>query len=108
MRKLTPPGTSLSFKVLQQGARGTLIDRNAPQIQAAARAAQATYGKAPVYVLEGGSIPVVNDFQDVLGKPIALLGFGLSSDNIHAPDEHFPVVCYEKGIEASIRFMSEL
>ncbi|MCL4504675.1 MAG: dipeptidase [Chloroflexi bacterium] len=108
MQALTPPGVSLSFKVLQEGTRGTLIDRDAPQIQAAARAAQATYGKAPIYVLEGGSIPVVNDFQDVLGKPIALLGFGLSSDNIHAPDEHYPVRCYEKGIEASIRFLTEL
>ncbi len=108
MQKLTPPGAKLSFRMLNEGARGTLIDRDAPQVQAAARAARATYGKPPVYTLEGGSIPVVNDFQDVLGKPIVLLGFGLSGDNIHAPDEHFAVACYEKGIEAAIRFMTEL
>jgi acetylornithine deacetylase/succinyl-diaminopimelate desuccinylase-like protein len=108
MQRLTPPGTTLSFKVFQAGARGTLIDRNAPQIRAAAHAAQATYGNAPVFVLEGGSLPVVNDFQSVLGKPIVLLGFGLPGDNIHAPDEHFTLSCYEQGIEAGIRLMAEL
>jgi acetylornithine deacetylase/succinyl-diaminopimelate desuccinylase-like protein len=108
MQSLTPAGTTLSFMALQDGAAGTLIDRHAPQVQAAVRAASATYGNPPVFTLEGGSIPVVNDFQRVLGKPIVLLGFGLPGDNVHAPDEHFTLECYEKGIEASIRFMSEL
>jgi acetylornithine deacetylase/succinyl-diaminopimelate desuccinylase-like protein len=108
MRQLTPPGTTLTFRLLQEGTRGTLIDRHAPQMQAAERAAQATYGKPPIFTLEGGSIPVVNDFQDVLGKPIILLGYGLPGDNLHAPDEHYAITCYEKGIEASIRFLVEL
>ncbi len=108
MQSLAPAGTTLSFSMLQDGAPGTLIDRSAPQVQAAARAASATYGNPPVFTLEGGSIPVVNDFQRVLGKPIVLLGFGLPGDNVHAPDEHFTLECYEKGIEASIRFMNEL
>jgi acetylornithine deacetylase/succinyl-diaminopimelate desuccinylase-like protein len=51
---------------------------------------------------------VVNDFQDVLGKPIVLLGFGLPGDNLHAPNEHFALSCYEKGIEASVRLMAEV
>jgi acetylornithine deacetylase/succinyl-diaminopimelate desuccinylase-like protein len=108
MRELTPPATTLSFSILQDGAPGTLIDRGAPQMQAAARAAQATYGHAPVFTLEGGSIPVVNDFQHMLGKPVILLGLGLPSDNLHAPDEHYPLICYEKGIEAGIRLLAEL
>lgn len=108
MQSLAPAGTTLNFSMLQDGAPGTLIDRSAPQVQAAARAASATYGNPPVFTLEGGSIPVVNDFQRVLGKPIVLLGFGLPGDNVHAPDEHFTLECYEKGIEASIRFMNEL
>jgi acetylornithine deacetylase/succinyl-diaminopimelate desuccinylase-like protein len=108
MQSLAPAGTTLSFSMLQDGSPGTLIDRSAPQVQAAARAASATYGNPPVFTLEGGSIPVVNDFQRVLGKPIVLLGFGLPGDNVHAPDEHFTLECYEKGIEASIRFMNEL
>lgn len=108
MRRLAPRGTELSFKLLQEGTAGTLIDRQSSQMQAAARIAEATYGKPPVFTLEGGSIPVVNDFQRVLGRPIVLLGFGLPGDNLHAPDEHFAIACYEKGIEASIRFLSEL
>jgi acetylornithine deacetylase/succinyl-diaminopimelate desuccinylase-like protein len=108
MQQLAPPGVTLTFTLYGEGSRGTLIDRGAPQMQAAARAARATYGADPVFLLEGGSIPVVNDFQDVLGKPIVLLGLGLPDDNLHAPDERFALACYEKGIEASIRFMAEL
>jgi acetylornithine deacetylase/succinyl-diaminopimelate desuccinylase-like protein len=84
------------------------VDRNAPQIQAAMRAAIATYGNPPFFELEGGSIPVVHDFQTQLGKPIILLGFGLPDDNIHSPNEKYAVACYEKGVEASIRFLAEL
>jgi acetylornithine deacetylase/succinyl-diaminopimelate desuccinylase-like protein len=108
MQHHTPLGTTLTFQVLQGGNPGTLIDRSAPQVQAAARAAKATYGRSPIFTLEGGSIPVVNDFQAVLGKPLVLLGFGLPGGNEHAPDEHMALWCYEKGIEASIRFMNEL
>lgn len=108
MQQLAPPGVQLTFTLYGEGSRGTLIDRSAPQMQAVARAARATYGADPVFLLEGGSIPVVNDFQDVLGKPIVLLGLGLPDDNLHAPDERFALACYEKGIEASIRFMAEL
>ncbi|GIV84143.1 MAG: hypothetical protein KatS3mg052_1150 [Candidatus Roseilinea sp.] len=107
IRAATPAGAEVTFS----DARGTpasLVSLDAPQIQAAARAAAATYGSSPFYELEGGSIPVVHDFQTLLGKPIALLGFGLPDDNIHAPDERFAVACYEKGIEASIRFIAEL
>ncbi len=108
MQQAAPIGVTLAFTLLQNGTRGTLIDRQAPQVQAAARAAQATYGNPPIYTLEGGSIPIVNDLQEVLGKPIVLLGYGLPGDNLHAPDEHFAIACYEKGIEASIRFLAEL
>jgi acetylornithine deacetylase/succinyl-diaminopimelate desuccinylase-like protein len=108
MHRIAPPGVALMFKVLQAGVRGTLIDRTAPQVQAAVRAAQATYGNMPYFVAEGGSIPVVNDFQAVLNKPIVLLGFGLPDENLHAPNENFALDCFTKGIEASIRFMNEL
>ncbi|HEY3291211.1 MAG TPA: dipeptidase [Anaerolineae bacterium] len=108
MKRLAPRGTELQFKLLQEGTAGTLIDRQSPQMQAAAQVAEATYGKPPIFTLEGGSIPVVNDFQRVLGRPIVLLGFGLPGDSLHAPDEHFAIRCYEKGIEASIRFLGAL
>lgn len=107
MRQVAPPATMLTFRGLQGGSRATLIERDSPYMQAAARAAKATYGNEPVWMLEGGSIPVVNDFQAVLGKPIVLLGFGLPGDQLHAPNERFALACYEKGIEAGIRLLCE-
>ncbi|MDW8351616.1 MAG: dipeptidase [Anaerolineae bacterium] len=107
MRAAAPPGVEITFSD-SRGTPASLVSLDAPEIQAAARAAQAAYGNPPFYELEGGSIPVVHDFQTLLGKPIVLLGFGLPGDNIHAPNERFAVACYEKGIEASIRFMAEL
>lgn len=107
MRRVAPPATTLTFRALQGGSRAALIERDSPYVQAAARAAKATYGNEPVWMLEGGSIPVVNDFQAVLGRPVILLGFGLEGDRLHAPNERFALACYEKGIEASIRLMCE-
>jgi amidohydrolase len=72
------------------------------------RACEATWGNAPVFELEGGSIPVVHDFIVQLGKPIVLLGLGLPDDNIHSPNEKYAVSCYEKGVEAGVRFLAEL
>ena len=108
LRRLLPAHCELIVTPYRDGARACLIDRSAPQFQAAARAAQKTYGSEPIYMVEGGSIPVVNDFQDVLKKPVILLGFGLPGDNLHAPNEKLAVECFDKGIEASIRFLHEL
>jgi acetylornithine deacetylase/succinyl-diaminopimelate desuccinylase-like protein len=107
MRAAAPPGATLSFSE-ERGAPASLIALDAAEVRAAARAAQRTYGNPPLYELEGGSIPIVHDFQSQLGKPIILLGFGLPEDNIHAPNERFALRCYEKGIEASIRLLAEL
>jgi len=107
MRAATPAGATITFSE-ERGTPASLVELDAAEVQAAVRAAQATYGNPPFYVLEGGSIPVVHEFQTQLGKPIALLGFGLPDDNIHSPDERFAVACYEKGIEASVRFLAEL
>ncbi len=107
MRQVAPPATTLAFRALQGGSRATLIARDSPYMQAAARAAKATYGYEPVWMLEGGSLPVVNDFQSVLGKPVILLGFGLEGDRLHAPNERFALTCYQKGIEAGIRLLCE-
>ncbi len=107
IKKLTPPGCEVIVHK-GNGAPGVIVDRNSPFIEAASRAAEATYGKRPIFELEGGSIPVVGDFQRVLGKPVILLGFGLMDDNIHSPNEKYAIECYEKGIEVSIRFLAEL
>lgn len=107
IRAAAPPATEVSFSG-DRGSPASIVDRHAPQVQAAVRAATATYGNSPYFELEGGSIPVVHDFQTRLGKPIILLGFGLPEDNIHSPNERYAVACFEKGIEASVRFLAEL
>lgn len=57
---------------------------------------------------EGGSIPVVGDFQRILGAPVLLMGFGLPGENAHAPDEWMSVENFEKGMVAAALLWSEL
>lgn len=79
-----------------------------PALEAAAEAVRAVYGKDPVRVREGGSIPIVLDFQNILGLPGILLGFGLNDENLHAPDEHFRIENFYKGIELSAALLTAL
>jgi acetylornithine deacetylase/succinyl-diaminopimelate desuccinylase-like protein len=65
----------------------------------AAKAIEKTYGKTPIPLRTGGSIPIVTMFERVLGTQSVLLGFGLDSDAIHSPNEHYGVFNYYKGIE---------
>jgi acetylornithine deacetylase/succinyl-diaminopimelate desuccinylase-like protein len=58
-----------------------------------------TYGKAPIPVRGGGSIPIVAMFEKVFGVKSVLMGFGLDSDDIHSPNEHYGLFNYYKGIE---------
>ena len=102
-----PPTMKLSFTALH-GGHPALVDLNAPALRAAAQAMEDSFGKAPYLVREGGSIPVVADFKHILGLDTVLLGFGLNSDAIHSPNEHFGLDRFHLGIETSIRFMARL
>jgi acetylornithine deacetylase/succinyl-diaminopimelate desuccinylase-like protein len=59
-----------------------------------------------VFVRSGGSIPVVNTFQEVLGIPAVLMGFGLPDDHIHGPNERFHLPIFYKAIETSIWYLA--
>jgi len=67
--------------------------------QAASNAMESSFGKKPIPVRGGGSIPIVALFEDLLGIKTVLMGFGLDSDDIHSPNEHYGVFNYFKGIE---------
>jgi acetylornithine deacetylase/succinyl-diaminopimelate desuccinylase-like protein len=67
--------------------------------EAASMAMEHTYGKKPIPMRSGGSIPIVTMFEERLGVKSILMGFGLDSDKIHSPDEHFGLFNYFKGIE---------
>ena len=67
--------------------------------QAAERAMTETYGRRPIPTRSGGSIPIVAGFEKILGVKSILMGFGLASDDIHAPNENYPLEQFFKGIE---------
>jgi len=75
-----------------------------PAYIAASKAMETTYGKKPVPVRSGGSIPIVALFEEELGVKSILLGFGLDSDAIHSPNEHYGIFNYLKGIETIPHF----
>ncbi|MEM1215223.1 MAG: dipeptidase [Bacteroidota bacterium] len=81
------------------GGHPVVTPTDTPEYQAAHQAMEATFGKAPIPKREGGSIPIVALFESVLGVKSVLMGFGLDSDAIHSPNEHYGVFNYFKGIE---------
>lgn len=89
------------------GSWPALLPINSPEIQAAARAIEETWGKKPVFALGGGSLPVVSAFQRHLAVPFVLLPLGLD-DNRHSPNEHLGLEYFEKGIETAIRLYEHL
>jgi len=86
------------------GGDPVLVDPSIPPMQAAKDAMEEVMGTEPVFVRNGGTIPVVADFQDTLGLHSVLMGFGLDSDAIHSPNEHFGIDRFQKGIQGIIRF----
>lgn len=104
LAEIMPPTVTYHLSVVG-GAPASISDLTMPAMQAAVTACQQTFGKAPVFMREGGSIPVVSEFQSILGLETILLGFGLAGDNIHAPDERFYLPNFYRGIETIIRFL---
>ncbi|HET6328383.1 MAG TPA: dipeptidase [Planctomycetaceae bacterium] len=102
-----PPGVRLEFKS-QHGATGIVMDAQSPYMQAARKAVADAFGAQPVMIREGGSIPVVTTFRDVLGVDTLLLGWGLNSDNLHSPNERFTLADFHRGTRASAHLWSEL
>ena len=86
------------------GGEGVVIPTNFPAFLAAKSAMETTFGKIPIPVRSGGSIPIVPMFEEVLGLKTILLGFGLDSDVIHSPNEHFGLFNFYKGIETIPHF----
>ena len=90
---------SVKIKVTpHHGGEGVVIPTDFPAFLAAKKAMEKTFGKTPIPVRSGGSIPIVPMFEEVLGLKTILLGFGLDSDVIHSPNEHFGLFNFYKGI----------
>ena len=81
------------------GGAAYVTPLDTPAYRAAEMAMTETYGKRPIPTRSGGSIPIVAGFERILGIKSVLMGFGLSSDDIHAPNENYPLEQFFKGIE---------
>jgi acetylornithine deacetylase/succinyl-diaminopimelate desuccinylase-like protein len=99
VRRVAPAGVTATVTPLH-GGRPWRAELSGPLFDAARRALAAAFGREPVITGEGGSIPVVGDFERVLGVPVLLVGFGLPGENAHAPDEWMAVENFEKGMRA--------
>ncbi|MEM7134452.1 MAG: dipeptidase [Chloroflexota bacterium] len=108
LQSLAPDTITVDIQERGGGSPAFVAPIDLPEIKAAARAYQRVFGIEPVFKREGGSIPVVVDFQKALGTPVVLLGFGLPDDNLHAPNEKFHLPLFYKGIETVIAFMEEM
>ena len=98
------PATIRTEVSVVRGAPAAFVDIRTPEMKAAIKAYEQGWGKKPVFMREGGSIPVVGDFQKELGAPVILMGFGLNDDGAHSPNEHFMVEMFRKGINTAIYF----
>ena len=98
MKDIAPEGTKVEAKSLH-GGQGYVTPIDFPAYRAASKAIEESFGKTPIPVRSGGSIPIVSDFEEVLGIKSILLGFGLDSDAIHSPNENYPLFNFYKGIE---------
>lgn len=97
-KSIAPEGVKVKVRSLHSG-EGYVAPVDSPAYLAASKACEDTFGKKPIPVRSGGSIPVVADFEEVLGVKSILLGFGLDSDAIHSPNENYPLYNFFKGIE---------
>ncbi len=104
VEKVAPKGVKVEVRVLH-GAAPVLVDISGPLAEAAMAAQEDVWGKRPVTVREGGSIPIVGTFSQVLRKPVLLMGFGLHDDNLHSPNEKFNISHFYAGIRTVVRLL---
>ncbi len=104
---IAPPGVRVAVRNLGMG-RGTLTSIDHPATRAAARAIEATFGVAPLYFREGGSVPVAASFERILGQPVVLLGFMNPDAQAHAPNENMILANFETGLRTLVRMFDEL
>ena len=102
-----PAGVSVKVEVIHSAA-ATLTPTDHHAVRTAARALEEVWGRKTVFVRMGGSIPVVGDFQEHLGIPTVLMGYGLPDDSLHAPNEKFSLRNFQMGIASSARFLELL
>ena len=107
VKDITPKTVELKVTRMH-GGKPWMTEFNNPFVQAAGRAIEKGFGKTPVFNREGGSIPVVATFQEILGLPSVLFGVGLPDENAHAPNEKLDLGNFHGGVIASAYLYDEV
>jgi acetylornithine deacetylase/succinyl-diaminopimelate desuccinylase-like protein len=107
LAKVCPPGVTYEL-IVHSGGNPCLVATDTPGVKAAVRAVEAGFGTKPVFMREGGSIPVVTLLKKQLGVDTLLLGWGQNDDNLHGPNEKFALADFHKGIKSAAHLMAEL
>ena len=107
IEEVAPSSVRYSIQRLGDG-KPSLTPIDSPATQAAARAIEATFGAPPLYIREGGSVPVCSSFESILGLSTVLLGFTPADGQFHAPNEWMWMSNFETGIEAIARYWDEV
>ncbi|MGH2628452.1 MAG: M20/M25/M40 family metallo-hydrolase, partial [Anaerolineales bacterium] len=104
VQQLAPPGVRTEVRV-HSLADPAVVSPDEPAVRLAAQALEEVFGRTPVYIREGGSVPVVAGFVNALKAPAVLMGFGLRDDRLHSPNEKFYLPNFYRGIDTVIRFL---
>lgn len=107
IEKHKPKGVEVTISEFDKGAP-FITPFDHPLIQAAGRSYERIYEVPTAYTRGGGSIPIVADFNNILGLPVVLMGFGLDSENFHAPNEHFHLENFDKGLRVLGDYLHEV
>ena len=104
IHRISPETMEVSVRTLGGESESAVVDVSAPAIEAAAEAYERGFGNRPIYMREGGTLPVVSMFGKILKAPVVMMGFGLPDDNLHAPNEKFHLPNFYRGIETTIHY----
>lgn len=104
IKRVAPKGVTVDVKLEELSARAYMVEPDHPLIQTAAACYEKAFGKETVFVRMGGSIPVVEWLDQIYRIPVILLGFGTPEDNLHAPNESFPLNSFDKGMETLVYY----
>ncbi len=107
IRAIAPKTVRVNVNVLSR-AHPAVVNTSSPYLAKTRLAYLKVFGKEPVLMRNGGSIPVVGDFQKTLKAPVIMMGFGLPDDNLHAPNEKYCLEHFYKGIQTIIHYFSIL
>ena len=107
VERVTPKGYRIQLTNIHAGS-GLEVDQNNPFFEKAAASLLRVYGKTPVLLKEGGSIPIAALFDKKLHIPVVLMGFGLPDDNIHAPNEKFNLEQFFRGMKTVADYLGSL